>query len=117
MDNEINPASIIKGLQARNLELSSKNDEYKVLAENYANARKDFNVKYASTVLKLKGDYPATLIPKLASGDPIVSDLEFKMYVAEAIQRACLERMKDLREAIGTYRSLLTWLREEMGQR
>ena len=109
------PQEIINGLKDKNIKLSQKNDEYSVLQEKFASAKRDYQIALASQIIRLKIDkHPATLIPKLAQGDRTVSDLEYKMNVAEGVMRACLESIKDLREAIGTYRSLLTWLRAEL---
>ena len=58
--------------------------------------------------------HPVTLIKDLAHGDRTIADLRIKMIVAEGVLKACKESMKNAAGAIDTYRSMLTWLREEM---
>ena len=112
----MNPTEIMNVLQKKNRMLTDKNDEYIVLAEKRAEAERDYKVKYAQTLLTLKGSHPATILREVVNGDKVVADLKFKADVAQAIEKACLESMKDIREAIGAARSILTWLREEKGQ-
>ena len=113
---EINmtPAEIFEGLIQKNRLLGQKNSEYLQLAEKRAEAERDYSISVAEYTLKYKEDYAATLIPKLVSGNKVVAGLKFKFDVALAIEKACLESIKDIRSAIDTYRSLLTWLRAEM---
>ena len=109
------PAEIMNVLKAKNQMLTQKNDEYIVLAQKRADAEKEYKVKYSQTLLKLKGDYPVTILKDIVNGDNTVADLKFKADVCAAVEKACLESMKDIREAIGAARSILTWLREEKG--
>ena len=103
------------GLQARNRELTIRNDELLRLTEDAAGKKRDYLVAMASKISELKiSGSSVTLIRDLAKGDKIVADLGYKWDVAEGVLLACRERIKDLRESIGTYRSLLTWLRAEL---
>ena len=114
----LTPQEIMNVLQKKNRMLTDKNDEYIVLAEKRAEAERDYKVSYAVQMLRFKQDGTAiTILRDLVSGDKTVSDLKFKYEVAMAIERACLESMKDIREAIGTARSLLVWLRSELESR
>ena len=109
------PNDIMQGLQAKNRELTSKNAELSSLVDAAAEAERVYHIAYAKRIIELKAEgHPVTLIPTLAKGDPAVSDLRFKQAVADGVLDACRQRIKDVREAIGTYRSLLRWLREEM---
>jgi len=113
----MNPAQIMQVLQRKNQMLTEKNDEYIKLAEKRANAERDYKTAYAKQMLRFKADGTAiTILKELVSGDKTVSTLKFDYEVALAIEKACLESMKDIREAIGAARSILTWLREEKGQ-
>ena len=55
-----------------------------------------------------------TLIPLLAKGSVLVSDSCYKADIAEGVYRACIEKIKDLREQIESYRSILSFLKTEM---
>ena len=108
------PNKYLQGLETKNQLLSSKNDEMIELVKQHAKAEYDYNVAFAEKVLILKTDnHPATLIPKLAAGDRVVADLKMKMVIAEGILNANQNSCKDLRSSIDTYRSILTWMREE----
>ena len=111
------PQAIMDGLQKKNQLLTQKNDEYKDLTEKYANAKREYAIALAKELFRLKIDgQSVTLITELARGDKTVADLRYKKDVAEGVMKACMESIKDIREAIGTYRSLLTWMREELNQ-
>jgi len=113
----MNPTEIMNVLQSKNRLLTDKNDEYIKLAEKRAAAERDYNVSFAQVMLTMKTAGTAvTIIRDLVKGDKAVSRLKFDYEVAMAIEKACLESMKDIREAIGAARSILTWLREEKGQ-
>lgn len=110
-----NPQQIIDEINNKSRLLDQKNDEYGTLIERSAQAERDFNIAYAQKILSLKTDgEPATLIPKLALGDKVVSELKFKMDVSVGVMKACLESIKDLRTRIDWGRSQLAWLREEL---
>ena len=109
------PIEIQRGLQATNRKLEAKTEELPHLVEASAQAKRDFQIAKAERVLRLKTEgMSVTLIPDLAKGDKAVADLEFKWAVAEGVCRACGERIKDLRESIGSYRSLLSFRKTEM---
>ena len=102
------------GMQQKNLMLSSKNEEYVLLAEKRAIAERLYHVAHAAATLNLKSEgYSIGLIATLAKGDKVASELKFKYDVACAVEKACLESMKDIRVAIDTYRSLLAWEKQE----
>lgn len=108
------PQQIIDGVSAKNAALTVKNQDYLDLSEKRAMAERDYNIAFAVAMLKYKETgQPATLIPALTKGDPYISKLKYNLDVAEGVLNACRESIKDLRTAIDTYRSLLTWLREE----
>lgn len=109
------PSEIMSGLAAKNRELTMKNDELLRLTADSAEKKRDFLVANASRITELKiGGSSVTLIRDLVKGDKVVAELQFKYDIAEGVLLACRERIKDLREQIGTYRSILTWLREEL---
>ena len=114
----MNPSKYIEGLETKNRELTSKNDELKELYEKHAEAVRNFNVEYAKKITRLRADGESiTLAKELAKGDKFVGDLFFKMMIAEGVLNACREKIKDVRSAIDTYRSILSWLKAEMESR
>lgn len=114
----MNPQQIMDGLQEKNRQLTSKNDELSELYEKLAEAERQYNIAYAQKVTTLRMDgEPITLAKDLAKGDKVIADLFYKMRIAEGVLNACREKIKDLRSAIDTYRSLLSWLKAELESR
>ena len=110
----MNPMIRMKMLDDKKQMLSSKNEEYRSLVETRAKAEYDYNVAFAEKLIKERIDgTPITVAKELAKGDRTVGKLKIALEVCLGIERACLESMKDVREAIGADRSILTWLREE----
>ncbi len=109
------PGEIMKGLEVKNRELTLKNDEYVELAETRAQSERDYNVAVAERTLKFKEQgQPATLIPSLVRGNKLVAELKFNFEVSQAVEKACLQKIKTLMSQIDTYRSLLSWLKAEL---
>ncbi|MDY6857516.1 MAG: hypothetical protein SWO11_23000 [Thermodesulfobacteriota bacterium] len=110
------PQGIMDSITEKNLLLSSKNDELIELVKKKAEAKRNYRQARTIKITELRIDKtPVTLIPALAKGDKIVSDLCYKSDIAEGVYKACLEKISDLREQIGSLRSLLTWMRAEKG--
>ena len=110
-----NPQEIINEMSKKNLLLQSKNDELLILSEKKAQAERAYNVAMATETLKLKETgHPITIITTLCKGNKTVSDLKYALDVADGILRACQESMRDIRSAIDTYRSILSWMKEEL---
>lgn len=109
------PGEIMDGLKVKNRLLTAKNDEYMILAEKKAQAEREHSVEVRIKTLKIRSDGdPVTLVPTLVKGDGTVAKLKFDLDVASAVERACLESIKDIRSQIDTYRSLLSWLKAEL---
>ena len=86
------------------------------LVKKRAEAERVYLVAVAQKTLLFKKDgMAATLIDKLVKGDVMVSELKWEYDVADGVEKACLNSIKDIRSAIETYRSLLSWLKAEMG--
>ena len=114
----MNPQQIINGLEDKNKQLTLKNDELSELYTALAEAERQYNIAYAQKVTQLRMDgEPITLAKDLAKGDKIIADLFYKLRIAEGVLNACREKIKDLRSAIDTYRSLLSWLKAELESR
>ncbi len=114
----LTPQEVMKVLQKKNQMLTQKNDDYVTLAEKRAECERQWKVAYAQEELRLKLDgKPVTILKDLCAGNKGVADLKFQYEVSLAIEKACLESMKDIREAIGSARSILTWQRTELESR
>ena len=109
------PQGIMDGMQKKNRELSMKNDELPELAENMAQAERNFNVEYAKKILELKSEGMAiTLAKEVAKGYRPIADLLFTYHVAEAVYDSAKKKIASLNMAIDTYRSLLSWQKSEL---
>jgi hypothetical protein len=108
------PQEIMNGMAEKNRMLTMKNDELVELYKEYAEAEREYNIKYAHKLTSLRIDGESiTLAKELAKGDKIIAELFYKMRIAEGVLNACREKIKDLRSSIDTYRSLLSWLKAE----
>ncbi len=111
----MNPQQIMNGMREKNQELSMKNAELIDLNDKMAQAEMEYNIAYAEKILMLKMDgEPVTTAKDLAKGDKVVAKLKYALVGAEGAFNACRERIKDLRSAVDTYRSLLSWMKAEM---
>ena len=112
-----NPQQLMDGMAAKNREMSMKIDEFSTLAENMANAEREYNVLFSRKLLELKADGIAVTTSKeLAKGDSRVADALFAFRVAEAVYKACDKKIRSLDTAIDTYRSMLSWMKQEYGK-
>ena len=110
----LSPQNIMDGMAEKNRMLSMKNDELVELYKTHAEAEREYNIQYARELITLRANgEPITLAKDLAKGEKVVSDLFYKMRIAEGVLNACREKIKDLRSSIDTYRSLLSWLKAE----
>ena len=110
----LTPNDIMKGMQEKNRLLTAKNDEYAQLAEKRADAEYAYNIAYARKIVELKASgEPVTIMSKLAAGDKSVAGCKRDLDIADGVLKACRESMKSLASAIDTYRSILSWLKEE----
>ena len=88
-------------------------DEEITIFESIGLAALDIAVAEKTMRLKMDGN-SITLIDKLVKGDKLVSDLKLKFDIAEGVEKACLQAIKDARSAVDSYRSLLAWKKAEM---
>ena len=113
-----NPGQLINVIEAKCRLLSQKNDEYPQLAENRAQCERDWKVLVREQVLRHKSDgHPATLIPTLVAGTKVVSDAKFAMDVSDAMVRANIESCRSTVNQIDSARSILSFLKQELGGR
>jgi hypothetical protein len=110
----MNPEQRMKMLDDKKRLLAAKNDEYKDLIKKRAQAEFDYNVSFSTQLVSERLDgTPITIAKELAKGNREVARLKMDYEVQMGVERACLESMRDIREAIGADRSILTWMREE----
>jgi hypothetical protein len=110
----MNPEKRMRMLDDKKQILRAKNEEYKTLVEARAIAEQDYNIAFAQQLMKERIDgTPITVAKELTKGDRTVAKLKMDYEIKSGIERACLESMRDVREALGADRSILTWLREE----
>jgi hypothetical protein len=111
----ISPQEIMDGLAEKNRLLSHKNDEYATLVEERAGNEREYNIATARKTMELRGKgEPIGLVDKLVKGDNLCAQLKYEFEVSLGVEKACLQSIKNLRSAIDTYRSLLSWLKSEM---
>jgi len=111
----MNPQQIMDGLRRANQDLDRKNDELAALSEKYAAAEQAYRIALAKRILEYKADgHPVTIINDLARGDKHVAGLKFERDVAREVLKTGRQAAQGIVEKIGSYRSLLTWLREEL---
>lgn len=109
------PNDIMRGMSKKNLLLSQKNDELLVLSEKKAQAERDYNITTAEATLRLKREgHAITLITVLCKGDRIVADLKYSYDIADGVHKAAIESIRDVRTAVDTYRSILSFQKEEL---
>ena len=107
------PQQLMDGLRDKNRLLTQKNDELLDLAEHSARKNMEHKTLFAKKMLELKQGHPVTILKSLCEGDKIVAQAKFEADVAEAVYKACRESINDIRTAVDTYRSLLSWEKEE----
>ena len=108
------PGELLQIMEVLCRKLTDKNDEYGQLAEDRAQAEKEYKMSVREQILRHKADgHPATLIPSLVAGHKAVAELKMAMDIKEAIVKANLEAVKSTVTQIDSVRSMLTWLREE----
>ncbi len=111
----MNPQALIERLDQCIVALGRGNTQMKILGLEKAKTERDYKVKQAQEILKLKADkYPATLIMELVKGNEEVAELRLKRDIAESAYFVGLEAMSNLRLEIEIVRSKLTWLRNEL---
>ena len=110
----MNPQELMDRLEKCIAALGRGNIQMKTLGLEKAKTERDYKVKQAQEIVKLKADkYPATLIMELVKGNEEVAELRLQRDIAESSYFVGLESMNNLRLEIEIIRSKLTWLRNE----
>lgn len=111
----MNPQDLMDRLEKCIAALGRGNTQMKTLGLEKAKTERDYKIKQAQEILKLKADkYPATLIMELVKGNEEVAELRLQRDIAESSYFVGLEAMNNLRLEIEIIRSKLTWLRSEL---
>ena len=114
---EMTPNQIINGMRQKNTDLQAKTTELLDLAEKKAQTERAYLIARAETTLRLKGEgFQVTLIPSLVKGDKVVANLKYEADIAEAVWDSCKKQIYAINTAIDTYRSILSFNKEEYRQ-
>jgi hypothetical protein len=105
------------GLQEKNRLLTAKNAEYSLLAQKRAEAEYAYSVTKARKIIEHRADGCAvSLVSDLVKGDKEVAKAKMDMDIADGVLKACRTSIQSLLSAIDTYRSLLSFMKEELGR-
>ena len=110
----MNPQELLNRLDTCVQALSRGNAQLKTLGLEKAKTERDYRVREAQEILKLKTDgFKVTIIQDMAKGNEEVAELRLKRDIAESAYYTALQAMENLRLEIEILRSKLTWLRAE----
>ena len=110
----MNPQELLNRLDVCVQALGRGNTQLKTLGLEKAKTEKEYRVRQAQEILKLKADgLKVTIIQDVAKGNPEVAELRLKRDIAESAYYTALQAMENLRLEIEILRSKLTWLRAE----
>lgn len=111
----MNPQYILNKLDQCVLTLTKGNTELKTLGLKKAQTERDYKVRQAQEILKLRVDkYPATLIVELAKGNEEVAQLKLERDIAESAYFVALDAINNIRSEIEILRTKLAWLKAEL---
>lgn len=112
---DLDPNRILNHLEKLVARLGEKNTEYQKLGVATAEKERAWKILRSVQVLKARNKgTPVTLIKTVVDGEEAVALACYEYQCAQAVQNACLESMRNIREGIGAYRSFLTWMRAEL---
>ncbi|MGL4108347.1 hypothetical protein [Clostridium sp. LP20] len=112
----MNPQQILEQLNRCIQALGRGNVQLKTLGLEKAKTEKEYRVRQAQEILKLKAEgNKVTIIQDLAKGNEEVAELRLKRDIAESAYYTCISAIDNLRLEIDVLRSKLTWLRTELG--
>ena len=108
---------LMDGIKEKNRLLTAKNDDIQTLVQTKAQAEHDYNIAVAKRTLDLKiGGEPVTTLKAIVSGDKTVAKLKMDYDVAEGVLRASYKSIDILMTNIDSYRTLLSFLKEELSR-
>lgn len=110
----MNPQQLIERLDMCVAALGRGNTQLKTLGLEKAKTERDYKVRQAQEILKLRIDkQPVTIIQDLVKGNEEVAELRLKRDIAQSDYYTAIEAMNNLRLEVEILRSKLTWLRTE----
>ena len=108
------PAEILNKLDTCALALGQGNSRLKTLSIKKAQTERDYKVRQAQEILKLRAEgYPVTIIQDLVKGNEEVARLRLERDIAESAYYTCIGAIDNLKIEIEIYRSQLAWLKVE----
>lgn len=111
----MNSQGIIQRLNTCIMALNKSNTELKTLGLKKAQTERNYKVKQAEEILKLRTEkYPATLIMELVKGNKEVAELRLQRDVSENAYFVCLDGIDNLRLEIELIKNKLKWIRTEL---
>lgn len=111
----MNPQQVIEQMEMTRQALQKGNINLKTLSIVKAEAERNYRVRKAQEILKLRADkYPVTIIQDVVKGNKEVAELRLKRDIAESDYYTCISAIENLRLDIEVLRSKLTWLRVEL---
>jgi len=111
----MNPQQILEQIELCKQALTRGNTQLKTLAIKKAEAERNYRVRKAQEILRLRTEkYPVTIIQDLVKGNVEVAELRLKRDIAESDYYTCISAIENLRLDIEVLRSKLTWLRVEL---
>lgn len=110
----MNPQKLLERLDMCIAALSRGNTQLKTLGLEKAKTERDYKVRQAQEILKLRAEgYKVTIIQDLAKGNTEVAELRLKRDIAESSYFVALEAMNNLRLEVEILRTKISWLKCE----
>lgn len=101
------PEEIERGMIKNNINLQHAIEELPELINNRAQAEREYEIALSHKILELKTEgLPITVIPKVAAGDKVVSDLKFQLNLATELIKIQYAKLKSYETAINSYQSM-----------
>lgn len=102
--------NLLQELNRINELLTKALEQYKTRGQEYAKCYRDYRVKVAQELLKLKADgMPVTIAYDIARGKEEVAEAKEKEIIAECMYKSC-------QEAINTYKLQIKILQEQINK-
>ena len=112
----MNPQQIMEQIEKTKNELSKLNDNLKNFGIQKEKTERIYRIELRKKLLQLRIEkIPSSIIQDIAKGDEKISKLRMERGLAENNYYTCQEALRTKRLEMEILRSLLTWLRVELG--
>lgn len=112
-----NPQQLMDRLEKCIAALGRGNTQMKTLGLEKAKTERDYKVRQAQEILKLRAEgNPVTIIQDLVKGNEEVAELRLQRDIAESSYFVGIEAMNNLRLEINVLQSQLKWMGVEFGK-